>query len=170
MDTGKIEMLARNYLEVMEIKDPVKDFCSKSGDNCSLSADQETFLLLSQENMKIMQQKLAEAYAIIEWQRSKIWHQGVEIQDLLQKNQGFVNNLDLATERYVDLSKMKSMVEEDMEGTQHFDNEMEDLKHANIGLIDLVKEDDLSFEYENIKTVQETLESNQEEFLMDKWS
>ena len=121
-----------------------------------------------------MQQKLAEAYAIIEWQRSKIWHQGVEIQDLKQKNQGFVNNLDLSTEHNAQwtnpLSTMKSMVEEDMEGTQHFDNEMEDLKHANIGLIDLVKEDDLSFEYENIKTVQETLESNQEEFLMDKWS
>ena len=124
MDTGKIEMLARNYLEVMEIKDLVKDFCSRSGDNCSLSADQETFLLLSQENMKIMQQKLAEAYAIIEWQRSKIWHQGVEIQDLMQKNQGLVNNLDLTTERYVNLSKMKNMVEEDMEGTEHFDDEI----------------------------------------------
>ena len=86
MDTEKIEMLARNYLEVMEIKDPVKDFCSRSGDSCSLSKDQETFLILSQENMKIMKQKLAEANATIAEQKA-------EIEGLKQEKQPLRNDL-----------------------------------------------------------------------------
>ena len=128
------QQLAQNFLEIMETNDIVNDFRSRSGpgDNCSLSKDQETFLVLSQENMKIMEQKLAEAYAIIEWQRSKIWHQEVEIENLKQENQGLKNNLEMATNYYVFETQNNQMANATIAEQKA---EIEGLKQENKSLI-----------------------------------
>ena len=144
MDTAKIQCLqktqeglnlARNLVEAIETnakKDLAKDLLSRSGDNCPLDKDNQMILSqkeaeklkadlkATQNNEKLLKEKLAKALETVNEVKAKNETQEAEIEVLKQKNESLSNNLAEKDMQILDSNTKVKIFQENLKDSQQW--------------------------------------------------